>query len=120
MDADLGNAHPDQAFDIPPKEARSFSWRITVPDGLGPITYKAVGAADKLSATARRAACRSCRSGSSSPSRCRCRSAGRQTKTFEFAKLLESGKSDTLRHQALTVQMTSQPGVVRGAWRCRT
>ena len=34
---------------------------------------------------------------------------GKQTKEFEFAKLLASGKSDTLKHQALTVQMVSQP-----------
>ena len=34
---------------------------------------------------------------------------GKQTKTFRFPKLLESGRSDTLRHQSLTVQMTSQP-----------
>ncbi|MCX7887818.1 MAG: alpha-2-macroglobulin family protein [Verrucomicrobiae bacterium] len=34
---------------------------------------------------------------------------GKTTKQFEFKKLLESGKSDTLRHQSLTVQMVSQP-----------
>ena len=32
-----------------------------------------------------------------------------QTKTFDFAKLRESGKSNTLKNQTLTVQMTSQP-----------
>jgi len=34
---------------------------------------------------------------------------GAQTKTFDFAKLREAGKSDTLKHQSLTVQMVSQP-----------
>jgi uncharacterized protein YfaS (alpha-2-macroglobulin family) len=34
---------------------------------------------------------------------------GPQTKEFEFTKLLESGQSQTLRHQSLTVQMVSQP-----------
>ena len=47
--ADLGLAAGDQAFEIPAKEARSFSWRIVVPDGQGPVTYKAVGAAEKFS-----------------------------------------------------------------------
>jgi hypothetical protein len=34
---------------------------------------------------------------------------GRQTKRFEFAKLIESGDSPTLQHRNLTVQMVSQP-----------
>jgi hypothetical protein len=34
---------------------------------------------------------------------------GPETKKFEFAKLLESGQSDSLRHQSLTVQMVSNP-----------
>ena len=34
---------------------------------------------------------------------------GNQTRTFTFDKLLAAGKSDTLKHQSLTVQMTSQP-----------
>jgi len=34
---------------------------------------------------------------------------GPQTKDFEFTKLLNSGQSDTLLHQSLTVQMVSQP-----------
>jgi hypothetical protein len=34
---------------------------------------------------------------------------GKETKQFRFEKLLASGQSDTLRHQSLTVQMTSQP-----------
>ena len=34
---------------------------------------------------------------------------GKQTKTFEFEKLIQSGNSPTLKHQNLTVQMVSQP-----------
>ena len=34
---------------------------------------------------------------------------GPATKKFEFTKLLKSGKSDTLKHQGLTVQMVSNP-----------
>jgi uncharacterized protein YfaS (alpha-2-macroglobulin family)/tetratricopeptide (TPR) repeat protein len=108
VDADLGNATPDQAFDIPSKEARSFSWRITVPDGLGPITYKAVGASAKFSdgeegglpVLSKRVLVTE-----SLPLPIR----GEQTKSFEFKKLLESGQSDTIKSQALTVQMTSNP-----------
>ncbi|HVK16966.1 MAG TPA: alpha-2-macroglobulin family protein, partial [Fimbriiglobus sp.] len=108
VDADLGNERQDQPFDIPPKEARSFTWKISVPDGLGPITYKAVGAAGKFSdgeegglpVLSKRVLVTE-----SLPLPIR----GEQTKTFEFQKLLESGKSDSIKHQALTVQMTSNP-----------
>jgi len=34
---------------------------------------------------------------------------GVQTKTFNFKRLMNSGRSDTLRHQSLTVQMVSNP-----------
>ena len=49
IDAALGNTQLDQVFDIPAKESRSFAWRLTVPDGQGPIRYKAVGSTDRLS-----------------------------------------------------------------------
>ncbi len=45
----LGNAKPEQNFSIPAKESRSFAWRITVPDGCGFLTYKAVGATAAIS-----------------------------------------------------------------------
>jgi uncharacterized protein YfaS (alpha-2-macroglobulin family) len=108
VDANLGNTSPEQSFDIPAGEGQSFFWRISVPDGLGPITYTAVGATDKLSdgeegvipILSKRVLVTE-----SLPLPIR----GKQTKTFDFAKLRESAKSDTLRHQSLTVQMTSQP-----------
>src|SRR5205085_7052862 len=34
---------------------------------------------------------------------------GAGERTFDFAKLRDSAKSDTLKHQSLTVQMVSQP-----------
>ena len=75
----------------------------------GADRYKAVGASDKLSdgeegmlpgAVAARAGHGIDR---------RCRSAAQETKTFDFAKLLESGESNTLQNETLTVQMVSQP-----------
>ncbi len=108
MDAALGNTITDQPFDIPSKESRSLSWRLTVPDGSGFLTYKAVGSTGKLSdgeegflpVLSRRILVTE-----SLPLPIR----GAQTKKFEFAKLVESGKSDTLRHQSVTVQMVSNP-----------
>src|SRR5262249_17539775 len=39
VDVLLGNTSPEQSFDIPAGESRSFSWRLTVPDDLGFLTY---------------------------------------------------------------------------------
>src|SRR4029079_16744636 len=43
LDAELKNTGPNMTFDIPPGESRTFAWPVTVPDGLGPVVYKAVG-----------------------------------------------------------------------------
>ena len=104
----LGNTRTEQTFTIPPRESRSFSWRIAVPDGCGFLTYKAVAATDTLSdgeegavpVLSRRILVRE-----SLPLPIR----GPATRKFEFARLLKSGGSRTLQHQSLTVQMVSNP-----------
>jgi len=107
-DIELGNVTPEQNFDVPSQESRTYSWRLTVPDDCDFLTYKAVGATSRLSdgeegylpVLSRRILVTE-----SLPLPVR----GPQTKEFEFTKLLESGQSPTLRHQSLTVQMVSQP-----------
>lgn len=107
-DAALGNAQPEQAFDVPAKESRTYSWRIAVPDGLGFLSYKAVAASATFSdgeegalpVLSKRVLVRE-----SLPLPIR----GPATKSFAFDKLLASGSSPTLRQQSLTVQMVSQP-----------
>jgi hypothetical protein len=108
VDDALGNRATEQAFDVPAKQSRSYSWRIAVPDGMGFLTYKAVGATAQASdgeegflpVLSRRILVTE-----SLPLPIR----GKATKQFEFRKLLDSGKSTTLRNQSLTVQMVSQP-----------
>lgn len=108
VDAALGNATTDQPFDVPSKQTVGLSWKLTVPDGMGFLTYKAVGSTGKLSdgeegylpVLARRILV-----SESLPLPIR----GPQTKTFDFTRLRESGATDTLRHQSLTVQMVSNP-----------
>ncbi|MBK9989251.1 MAG: hypothetical protein IPP19_00565 [Verrucomicrobia bacterium] len=108
VDDVLSNHTTEQAFNVPAKQSRSYAWRIVVPEGLGFVTYKAVAATDKFSdgeegflpVLSRRILVTE-----SLPMPIR----GKSTKQFEFKKLLASGASDTLRHQSLTVQMTSQP-----------
>ncbi len=107
-DAALGNRVTDQAFAIPAKESRSFSWRIAVPDGLEFLSYKVVAASARFSdgeegwlpVLSRRVLVTE-----SLPLPMR----GPGTRQFEFAKLLASGASPTLRSESLTVQMVSQP-----------
>jgi uncharacterized protein YfaS (alpha-2-macroglobulin family) len=107
-DQALGNTSPEQDFDVPSGESRACSWRLTVPEGGEMLIYKAVGATTRLSdgeqgylpVLSRRILVTE-----SLPLPIR----GPQTKDFEFTKLLNSGQSNTLVHQSLTVQMVSQP-----------
>lgn len=107
-DAALANAKTEQAFDVPAKQSRTYSWRIAVPDGAGFLTYKAVGATATASdgeegflpVLSRRILVTE-----SLPLPIR----GPATREFDFAKLRASASSDTLEHQSLTVQMVSQP-----------
>ena len=108
VDAALGNDALDLKFDVPPQESRSFAWKLRVPDGMGFLSYKTVGSTGRLSdgeegflpVLSRRTLVTE-----SLPLPIR----GPQTKQFNFTKLRESGKSDTLRNQSLTVQMVSNP-----------
>jgi hypothetical protein len=98
----------DQSFTIAAKQSDSFAWRISVPDGLGPLTYKAVAGTGKISdgeegmvpVLSRRILVTE-----SLPLPIR----GPATKKFEFSSLLKSGGSRTLQNRNLTVQMVSQP-----------
>ncbi|MBI4025679.1 MAG: hypothetical protein HY360_11915 [Verrucomicrobia bacterium] len=104
----LGNTAPEQSFDIPPKESRGFSWRLRTPDNLTMLSYKAVAASDRVSdgeegifpVLSRRIFVTE-----SLPLPIR----GPAEKKFNFKRLQDAGKSDTLRHQGLTVQMVSNP-----------
>ncbi len=104
----LDNAKPEQDFEIPAKESRSYSWRIRVPDGCGFLSYKAVGASTTVSdgeegyipVLSRRILVTE-----SLPLPIR----GPGTKKFEFTKLLKSGGSKTLQNESLVVNMVSHP-----------
>ena len=108
VDENLGNKVTDLAFEVPAKESRTFSWRISVPDDMGVLTYKAIGGTGKVSdgeegylpVLSRRIFVTE-----SMPLPIR----GAQTKKFNFAKLMASGSSKTLQHKNFTVQMVSNP-----------
>jgi hypothetical protein len=112
FDQGLGNSTPEQTFDIPAKESRSLAWRIKVPDRAPFLTYRAVAVTGKLSdgeegnvpVLSRRIFVTE-----SLPLPIRGRTDGPVTKKFEFAKLAGSGRSSSLVHQNLVVQMVSNP-----------
>lgn len=108
VDASLGNLNPELEFEIPARESRSYGWRLRVPDGEGFLIYKAVASTGKLTdgeegylpVLPRRILVTE-----SLPLPIR----GKGEKTFEFEKLLDSARSNTIQNQSLTVQMVSNP-----------
>ncbi len=104
----LENVDRDLPFDIAAGESKSFAWRLKVPDGLGFLTYKAVGSTGRLSdgeegflpVLSRQILVTE---SISLPIR------GKQTKQFDFERLRQSADSDSLRSKTLTVQMVSNP-----------
>jgi uncharacterized protein YfaS (alpha-2-macroglobulin family) len=104
----LGNTQPERSFSIPARESKTLSWRITVPDGCGFLSYKAVAATEKLSDGEEGAVpvlSRRVLITESLPLPIR----GPASKNFDFTRLTKSGSSKSLRHQSLTVQMVSHP-----------
>ncbi len=108
VDQALANVETDKAFDIAAGQSQTLSWKLDVPDGIGFLTYKAVGSTGRLSdgeegylpVLSRRILVRE-----SLPLPIR----GKQTKDFRFEKLLASADSQSLKHQSLTVQVVSNP-----------
>ncbi len=107
-DEALGNSEPGREFEVPAKESRTYSWRVEVPDGCGPLRYKVVAASDHLSdgeegylpVLSRRVFVTE-----SLPLPIR----GPGTKTFTFTNLQATANSTSIRHSGLTVQMVSNP-----------
>jgi hypothetical protein len=108
VDAALDNTEPDQQFSIAAKESKTFSWKLTVPDGLGPLSYKAVGSTGRVSdgeegllpVLSRRVLV-------TESLALPIRDVG--TKQFDFVKLRQSAGSKTIKNESLTVQMVSNP-----------
>ncbi len=108
MSAALGLTTEEQSFDVPAGQSVSVYWTLNVPDFSGALGYRVVAASERLSdgeegflpVLSRRVLVTE-----ALPLPIR----GQVTKQFDFQSLLQSGNSDTLRHQSLTVQMTSNP-----------
>ena len=116
LNAMFGNGDNEQSFEVPAGQSKSVFWKLSVPDYVGVINWKAVGATESLSdgeegllpVLSKRILVIE-----SLPLPIR----GNQTKQFDFASLEKINTSDSLKSQSLTVQMTSTH---RGtpSWRC--
>jgi hypothetical protein len=108
-DLALGLTVPEQTFSVPAKESRSVTWRVRVPDGQGFLTWKAVAGTAEVSdgeegwlpVLSKRVLVTE-----SLPL-----AMGRVgEKAYLFEKLAAAaGGSETLRHQGLSVELTSRP-----------
>lgn len=104
----LGHRDVERPFELAAKASTTLTWRLTVSEGLSTLSYKAVAAAAGgsdgeegwLPVLSRRVLITE-----SLPLPI----VGPATNRFEFTRLLEAGKSKTLRHQGLTLQMVSNP-----------
>ena len=104
----FGNGSLDQTFEVPAGQSKSVFWKLSVPDYVGVLTWKAVGATETLSdgeegllpVLSKRILVVE-----SLPLPIR----GNQTKSFDFERLQMIDDSDSLQSQSLTVQMTSNP-----------
>jgi len=95
-------------FNVPSKQNTSVSWTFQIPEGLSAITYRVVAKSGSFS------------DGEEKPipvltNRMLVTESlplyvnGKQTKEFEFTKLINSGASKTLRHESLTLEFSSNP-----------
>ncbi|MBN9522433.1 hypothetical protein J0H58_28590 [bacterium] len=108
IEYELGVTVRDQAFDLPAGESKTFAWKLTVPEGAAPLTFKAVAASDRHSDGEEGVVpvlSKKVLVTESLP--LPIRNAGQ--KDFDFARLRQSAGSNSIRHQSFTIQMVSQP-----------
>ncbi|MBK1832482.1 alpha-2-macroglobulin family protein [Roseibacillus ishigakijimensis] len=106
--AALGVEELEKSFEIPAKESRTVSWRLSVPDGAGFLRYRATATTGSLTdgeegwlpVLPRRVLV-------TESMALPIRDAGE--KEFAFDKLLASGDSETLQNQFVHLQVVSQP-----------
>ncbi|MDQ7826592.1 MAG: alpha-2-macroglobulin family protein [Candidatus Eremiobacteraeota bacterium] len=108
LDEKLGITKADKEIAVPPKQSKSYYFRLSVPDNITLVAFKAVAKAGAQSdgeegiipVLSRRIAVTE-----SIPLWVR----GPGERKFTFEKLAKSGGSDSLINRSYTVQMTSNP-----------
>jgi hypothetical protein len=104
----MGNKTPDVKFSAPAGQSVSVSWNITIPPGIEAVTCRITAATPKFSDGEEHTLpvlTNSMLVTESMPLPIR----SNQTKTFTHEKLINSGKSPTLRHHNLVLEFTANP-----------
>ncbi|NRF38902.1 alpha-2-macroglobulin family protein [Pedobacter foliorum] len=102
------NTTATQKFDLKDKGSEAIKWTLIIPRGISALGYKVVAESGKFSDGEEMiipVLTNSILITETMPLNVR----GNTTKTFKMEKLLESGKSTTMRNQALTLEYTSNP-----------
>jgi uncharacterized protein YfaS (alpha-2-macroglobulin family) len=108
VDTKFKNKKTRRSFKVKAEQSTLVSWDISIPEGVQAVTYRVVAKAGNFSDGEEKALpilTNRMLVTESLPLPVR----GNQTKTFKFNKLLDSGKSTTLRHHKLTLEFTSNP-----------
>lgn len=108
VDSLLRNLNTLLGFEVKKGQSASLSWDIEIPQGIQAITYKIVARAGDFSDGEEMALpvlTNRMLVTETMPLPIR----GKQSKTFNFDKLINSGSSNTLRSQKLTLEFTSNP-----------
>lgn len=108
IDALLGNTKPEITFSTLAKQSAPLQWKLKIPLGAPPVTYRVIAKAGNFSdgeentvptLTNRMLVTETL------PLPVR----GNQTKTFDFKAMREHSTSNTLTHHQLTLEFTSNP-----------
>ncbi|MBI4649219.1 MAG: hypothetical protein HY738_22145, partial [Bacteroidia bacterium] len=108
VDAELKNSNSSKPFTVPKGQSTNIKWELTIPEGIQAVTYRVIATSGKFSdgeentlpvMTNRMLVTESL------PLPIR----SKQTKEFKFTKLIESNKSNTLKHHKLTLEFTPNP-----------
>ncbi len=108
IDAKLGNTTLEQAINLKAEQSDAVSWKLTIPEGVQVVTWRvtakagnfADGEENTLPVLSNRQLVTE-----SMPLPIR----GKETKQFTFENLKKADQSNTLAHQQMTLEFTSQP-----------
>jgi uncharacterized protein YfaS (alpha-2-macroglobulin family) len=107
-DAALGLTQINQEFSIPAMESKTLSWRIKVPDGAGFLTFTAKArSGDRSDGEEGMIPVLSKRQLVTESITLPIRDVS--TRDLTMKKLIDSGNSNTLQHQSVSLQIVSQP-----------
>jgi uncharacterized protein YfaS (alpha-2-macroglobulin family) len=108
LDAKFIKGNTQRTFEVKKDQSTAVNWNITIPDNLQAVTYKIVAKAGKFTDGEEMAIpilSNRMLVTESMPLPIR----GNSSKVFNFNKLLNSGKSSTLKHHKLTLEFSSNP-----------